>query len=338
MNIDTYIVLDLEWNQNPDGKAKAIPGFPFEIIEIGAVKLDSDFQVIDRFSRIIKPVVYNRIHSKVYEIINKTIKELKKNGEPFKDACLEFFDWCRKDKNGINTDNKYIICTWGDMDLTELQKNMRYHNIDFKLQFPLLFYDIQKLYYKLYCKNTSDRPPLGRAVEELKIAAELPFHHALDDACYTVRIMQTMDFNSVKDYISVDYFTVPPDKESEVYLVFPDYSKYISRAFSSKDTALSDKTVNDMVCYKCKRRLHKKIRWFTSNQKHYYCLAACPEHGYVKGKIRIKSANEGYFIVKTVKIINSEAAEDIRRRKAELRKKRARHHNPALLTPSVQSE
>ena len=36
-----YIVFDLEWNQCPDGKEKEIKDMPFEIIEIGAVKLDS---------------------------------------------------------------------------------------------------------------------------------------------------------------------------------------------------------------------------------------------------------------------------------------------------------
>ena len=35
-----YIVLDLEWNQSPRGKAGERRGMPFEIIEIGAVKLD----------------------------------------------------------------------------------------------------------------------------------------------------------------------------------------------------------------------------------------------------------------------------------------------------------
>ena len=35
----TYIVFDLEWNQSPQGKEGSIENFPFEIIEIGAVKV-----------------------------------------------------------------------------------------------------------------------------------------------------------------------------------------------------------------------------------------------------------------------------------------------------------
>ena len=33
-----YIVLDLEWNQCPEGKEKEDSRIPFEIIEIGAVR------------------------------------------------------------------------------------------------------------------------------------------------------------------------------------------------------------------------------------------------------------------------------------------------------------
>ena len=37
-----YIVFDLEWNQCPYGKEKENKKLPFEIIEIGAVKLDEN--------------------------------------------------------------------------------------------------------------------------------------------------------------------------------------------------------------------------------------------------------------------------------------------------------
>ena len=46
-----YIVLDLEWNQSAKGKKYTLPGMPFEIIQMGAVKLDNKFDVIDEFDR-----------------------------------------------------------------------------------------------------------------------------------------------------------------------------------------------------------------------------------------------------------------------------------------------
>ena len=44
-----YIVLDLEWNQSPAGKSGEIPGFPFEIIEIGAIRMDERRRMLGRF-------------------------------------------------------------------------------------------------------------------------------------------------------------------------------------------------------------------------------------------------------------------------------------------------
>ncbi len=47
--MNNYIVFDLEWNQSPEGKGNSIENLPFEIIEIGAVKLDSHLQLISEF-------------------------------------------------------------------------------------------------------------------------------------------------------------------------------------------------------------------------------------------------------------------------------------------------
>lgn len=52
-----YIVFDLEWNQSPTGRVIANENgsrIPFEIIEIGAVKLDENKNVISSFDRLIR--------------------------------------------------------------------------------------------------------------------------------------------------------------------------------------------------------------------------------------------------------------------------------------------
>ena len=45
-----YIVFDLEWNQAAEGKIKENKDIPFEIIEIGAVRLDQDKNEIGEFN------------------------------------------------------------------------------------------------------------------------------------------------------------------------------------------------------------------------------------------------------------------------------------------------
>lgn len=65
-----YIVFDLEWNQCPYGKDRENKRLPFEIIEFGAVKLDENRKVIDKFQQIVKPAVYHRLHYRTKEILN----------------------------------------------------------------------------------------------------------------------------------------------------------------------------------------------------------------------------------------------------------------------------
>lgn len=64
-----YIVFDLEWNQCPYGKDRENKRLPFEIIEFGAVKLDENRKVIDKFQQIVKPAVYHRLHYRTKEIL-----------------------------------------------------------------------------------------------------------------------------------------------------------------------------------------------------------------------------------------------------------------------------
>ena len=53
-----YIVFDLEWNQCPYGKDKENQRLPFEIIEIGAVKLNEKKEMTGEFHRLVRPMVY----------------------------------------------------------------------------------------------------------------------------------------------------------------------------------------------------------------------------------------------------------------------------------------
>jgi len=316
-----YIVLDLEWNQCADGKTGSVPDMPFEIIELGAVKLDENFDQIGEFSRIIRPAVYKKLHYKVLEIMHIGMDELRKSGEPFSSVIREFFAWCTE-KAGEESILP-VFCIWGNMDLTELQRNMKYHGIENPFSYPLLYYDVQKLFNLLYGEGSKDKLPLDRAAEILGILPDRPFHRALDDAYYTGRIMKEIDFRSVQEYLSMDYYRLPQDREEEIYLIFPNYSKYVSREFDSKEEAIADKTVTDMICYRCNRMLHKKIRWFSANQKNYYCLAWCPEHGFVRGKIRMKNASDGKICaIKTIKLVGEDGAEKLKKKKEETAFKR----------------
>ena len=93
---------------------------------------------------------------------------------------------------------------------------------------------------------------------------------------------------------------------------------------NTKEEAMEEKRVTDIICTKCRRMLRKKIRWFSSGQRYYLCLATCPEHGMMKGKIRMKKSEDGrVFAVKTVKPVDEEGAEAVFLKKEEARIRRA---------------
>ena len=310
-----YIVFDLEWNQNPGGKEGAVVGFPFEIIEIGAVKLNERMEQIDSFHQFVKPQGYRKLHYKILEVTHMDLEVLKQEGKPFPEAIQNFLDWCGNGKQDIR------FCTWGSMDLTELQRNMEFYYLDNPFPMPLLYYDIQKLYKLL--NGGESVLSLDQAVEDMGLKEERPFHQALDDAYYTGKIMGHMAFEKVKEYLSMDYYQLPSVREEEVCLKFPSYTKYVSRTFETKEDALRDKNVGDIICPQCGRMLRKKIRWFSVNQRLELGLGICPEHGYVRGKIRIKKAEGGdVFVIKTLRLAGTEMLEDLSLRREEAKKKK----------------
>ncbi len=310
-----YIVFDLEWNQSPQGKEGMVEHIPFEIIEIGAVKLDEHLRQVDEFHQLILPVVYLQLHYKISEVTHLDIESLRREGIPFVQAARQFLNWCGED---------FFLVTWGSMDITELQRNMVYHHMALPFSMPVLYYDLQKLYSLLY-EDGKEKLSLDQAVEALEIAVDedRPFHHALDDAYYTGEVMGRMDFERVKEFVSMDYYQLPQTEKEQVYLRFPSYTKFVSREFMTKEEAMADRQVGTVMCCQCRRTLRKKIRWFAANAKLYLCLANCPEHGLVQGKIRVKKAESGnVFVIRTVKLVNEEQAEVIVEKRDEARKKR----------------
>lgn len=312
-----YIVLDLEWNQCPDGKDKENKDLPFEIIEIGAVKLGPYRNYIDSFERMIAPKVYHSLHFVTKDLVQTTMKELKK-GEDFETAVKDFIDWCGED---------YIFCTWGSMDLTELQRNCRFYNIEYKFPHPFIYYDLQKSYSICYDDGKS-RFSLETAAEQMEIEKDLEFHSAKSDAIYTAKIFEKMDFDKVYEYTSVDTFRIPKNVKDEFTLVYPTYSKYISRGYPDKDTALLDSRILTTKCYLCGKTARKKIKWFSSNQKTYYCVAKCETHGLLKGRMKIKKTDDNvFYAVKILKLTDEDGVNAIKEKQlaARMRRREKRH-------------
>lgn len=315
-----YIILDLEWNQSNTGLEEEVSRLPFEIIEMGAIKLNDAGVMVSEFNELIKPQIYHEMHQITSKLIHLQMQELDRGGA-FPEVARLFLDWCGEEE--------YIFCTWGTLDLTELQRNMDFYDMQPLSEGPIAFLDVQKLFAIAY-EERRIRRSLEYAIDFLQIEKSIPFHRAFSDAYYTTMILSDIlgKKPEVLRNVSYDVYRPPVRREDEVKIVFDSYQKYISRIFPDKQAAFGDREVSSSKCYLCHRNLKKRIKWFTVNGRHYYCAAFCEKHGLIKGKIRIHKVEEGIFVVKTMRFIEEKDLELLIRRQQraeELHKRRT--HN-----------
>lgn len=307
-----YIIFDLEWNQGVSHGEKRDKKLPLEIVEIGAVKLNEEREMIGEFSQLIKPQIYHEIHSITRKIIHIQMEELEK-GRLFTEVMPEFLEWCGEDS---------LFCTWGTLDLLELQRNMEYYHMKPLCDRPIKYYDIQKLFSLAY-EDGKSRRTLEYAIDLLCVKKDIPFHRAFSDAYYTAKVFDKIEDPFVLEKFSFDTFIVPDCKEHEINIVFSDYAKHISRTFPDKKKLFEAKDISSPICYKCKKRISKRIKWFSPNGKHYYALGYCLRHGYMKSKIRIRKAENGeIYTVTTHRLITREEKKLLAEKREEILKKK----------------
>ena len=250
-----YIVLDLEWNQCPYGKQYEIRQLPFEIIEIGAIRLTSVspdashlpeepsyLKAEDTFREIIAPQVYKKLHHMTQQVVNLTEKDFK-GCRRFVPVIRDFLRWCGPDP---------VFCIWGSSDLTELQRNLAWYGVPSPFPYPLFYCDVQKIYSRLY-EDGKSRRSLSNIVEALRIPMTMDFHDAFADAYYTAQILCSIPEQDLLANTSVDYFRVPASREEEFKVSYPTYDKYVFRAMNGRMSPLHDKEITSVICPVCKK-------------------------------------------------------------------------------------
>ncbi|WP_461204763.1 3'-5' exonuclease [Clostridium sp. DL1XJH146] len=181
-----YIIFDLEYNQDFRSKKEKSITEPykicFEIIQIGAIKLDEDFKTISNFNRLIKPEIYPELHPFIKKLTGITANQLS-TAPSFNQAYEAFIQFIG--------DKESVLCVWGLSDIKELYRNVKYHKLDTEL-LSKKYINIQSPASKyLNCpKGTSIG--LSNAVELLNISIKENFHDAFNDAYYTGEVFKKM--------------------------------------------------------------------------------------------------------------------------------------------------
>ncbi|MBO4591124.1 MAG: exonuclease domain-containing protein [Eubacterium sp.] len=313
-----YIVFDLEWNQSPGGRAGEHPRMPFEIIEIGAVRLDDSFSLTGEFRRLVKPKLYTKLHKYIKDILSYDEEVLKEEGVSFKDACTDFLEWC-----GEGSNDGYFFCSWGPSDLHTLQNNMDFYNME-KMDFPLRFYDVQQIYAEKYSK-THSVCKLEKAIEHLKLNEDRPYHAAINDAYYTARVMQDGGLGDITEKYVYDTYRHPKRKSQNIHDFHDGIFEEILGEYGTKKEALSDKHVTDIRCAVCGKKTTNIIKTFQINNTTCMGVGKCYKHGRMLSTLKLRPASDSsdsVFVVKKVIPINKTRFKEIRVKKDVIAEKK----------------
>ena len=232
-----FIIFDLEFNQGFDfkktGKPANNPKCPFEIIEIGAIKLNESLEAVECFHSLIKPKIYKRLHPFVKDITKISNEDLN-HAPSFSEVYINFLKFI---------DSEYdVFCVWGTVDLKELYRNALYHRLH-KKRLPQRYIDIQSMAATYLNNPTGSSIGLRNAVELLNIPLDNEFHNALYDAAYTAEIFKRLYHKNIKpetyNYLplsTVKKATQPKNKKRlDKKSLFLQFEKMFNRQLSSEE-------------------------------------------------------------------------------------------------------
>ena len=240
-----YVVIDLEFNQPYDFKEGAattlVSECRFEIIQIGAVIMDSDFNILDSRSFLVKPQIYTRIHPIVEKMTGLTSEKLKFE-KSFPEIYDDFIEYINEE---------YVFCVWGASDIKILHRNINYYNLD-DTKLTKSYLNVQQI-ASLHLKR-----PMGvaiglrHAVESFNIEMDNYFHNALYDAIYTAKILKKLR----NDNFQILTFELNPLKKMPIYKTDVQYlysiiEKDLGRKLNKKEKVIFKKVYEMGISRKC---------------------------------------------------------------------------------------
>ncbi|MGH4138439.1 exonuclease domain-containing protein [Clostridium sp.] len=233
-----YIVFDLEFNQGYNFGVETEnvinPKCPFEIIQIGAIKLDENFQQISTLDILIKPEIYTTLNPFVKKLTGLTMDELNE-GKSFKEMYSEFIQFISHDH--------CVLCVWGAADIKELFRNIEYHELD-ETSIPTDYINIQSYASKaLHCKKGINIG-LSNAAKLLDIPIENQLHNAFNDAYYTAEVFKKIYNSEIKIKIYNPYKNTSLNRSSnenykiDFYNLMKQFEKMFERQMTKEEESI----------------------------------------------------------------------------------------------------
>ena len=278
----TYIIIDLEWNQPISYQSSAYrkvgDKLIFEMIQIGAVRLDADLNPAEAISIPIAPTHYLRIHPRIRRMTGLD-SEVLAGAPAFREALEKFAAWCGED---------YTLLTWGCDDVSVLHQNITFFHCEDIPLAPLC--DIQRLFSDVH--NLKERSGLKAAMEMMNISADesMSFHNALNDAWYTALVFKTLpDPSAVLNYTQQPRQLIRARRNAR--------EKTEGETFPSVQDALQSETALHPVCPRCGRVLTLDGEYIKQSADKYIAIAKCKNHGRILIRLRFRIDDDGQKIM-----------------------------------------
>ena len=179
---DYHIILDLEMNPVSKDNKQAYKSLRKETIEIGAVKLDKDFNIIDRFNLFVKPQ-YNHQVTPYITKLTGIVSTVTMKAPYFEEALQSFVNW-------IGNTGLTRIYSWSNNDLHQLKTECDFNGIEFPKVLKR-WLDVQKVFPKMMgLYNDRRQIALKEAVQYFNINIDnKKVHNALYDSELTTELV-----------------------------------------------------------------------------------------------------------------------------------------------------
>ena len=236
-----YIILDFEW----DGTYNRNLGrFINQILQIGAVKLNSNFDIVDTFERTIKSSFSNRISKRFLELTGITKQDML-SGVSLKSAVLEYNNWAG---------DGAVTMSWSDSDLYTLLENEKYLLSDLKLKMTK-YLDLQKYIQgemRILGLECNSQISLLNAAKALNVEVdETSLHNAKADSLACAAML--------KKYYNFERFnSLIEDTSNPDFFERLSFKPYFISDINDKDI---DKSQLEFVCLDCGRKLKIRKNW-----------------------------------------------------------------------------
>ncbi|MCL1965461.1 MAG: exonuclease domain-containing protein [Firmicutes bacterium] len=283
-----YVVVDLEWNQYPKWVRTPVSRdgivMPHEIIQIGAVKVDGAFRVVDTFTAAVRLQGRRKLSKHVARVIQKTQAEIDQ-GDDFPVAYARFSQW--------SADAERFI-TWGTDDLRVFQNNLAYYKMS-ELD-ASCWYDAQMIYAR-QVRGDRVQTALATAATVLDVDdSGLAHHDALDDAYITVGICGGLDMEK-----GMSDLEKPPSKpkrqrnESRLFLQKKFVSAGSEGGFETRMQAKQHCSALPVCCPTCGNMMKMESRR-VANGDRWMKMGGCKEHGKHLVRYRVRRKSDGEFV------------------------------------------